>query len=101
MCNRKIVGKLPDIDLSNGYAITDLVIEEFDRGDYTDKAIRGNLKTPDNMRTPEGDPLCVLYDVDMRFRDTHNELDYIGLHWLLPKGIWKMVEDALTEAISK
>lgn len=98
-CEPKVVAHLDDIQLPDGYKLSNLIVQEYDRGDYIDKSIKGSLTTPAGYPTRyKGEPLCVMYDIDMKFRNAHNKLTFIDYHWYLPASVWQLVENALTIA---
>ena len=99
ICKPMIVANLDDIALSGGYTLTGLTVQEYDRGNYIDTSIEGKLVTPAGYPARyEGEPLTVMYDIDMRFRNAHHKLTTIDMYWLLPEGVREMVEVALTQA---
>lgn len=99
ICKPKIVAELDDISLPGGYMLTGLIVQEYDRGNYIDRSIEGELVTPTGYPARyEGEPLTVMYDIDMRFRGARYKLTTIDMSWELPEGVWGIVEDALTQA---
>ena len=99
MCEPKTVAYPDDITLPGGYVLSELLVQEYDRGDHVDHAIIGELVTPTGFPARyEGEQLTVQYGIDMRFRGAHHKLTTIDMHWLLPEDVLDMVEDALTQA---
>ena len=98
ICKPRTVAKLGDVNLPDNYVLTDLTVQEYDRGDFKDFAIKGKMSTPNGYPARyEGEPLDVLYDIHMDFRRVDYKLTFIDYHWELPQKVWDIVEDKLTE----